>query len=129
VELVQRVTKEIIETGTVEHSFIGIVGTDHVIDTADGALMPGGAEISELWEEYSAAGDAGFLPGDAIVEVEGVQISTMEDLVIQLRLFHVGDEILVTASRDGSPLTAAVILDERPQDSLPPADEETPGDG
>jgi S1-C subfamily serine protease len=63
------------------------------------------------------------------VEVEGVQISTMEDLVIQLRLFHVGDEILVTASRDGSPLTAAVILDERPQDSPPPTDAGTPGDG
>lgn len=129
VELVQRVTKEIIETGTVEHSFIGIVGTDHVIDAADGALMPGGAEISELWEEYSAAGDAGFLPGDTIVEVEGVRIRTMEDLVVELRLFHVGDEVLVTANRDGSPVTAAVILDERPQDSPPPTDEGTPGDG
>jgi len=129
VELVQRVTKEIIETGTVEHSFIGIVGTDQVIDAADGALMPGGAEISELWEEYSAAGDAGFLPGDTIVEVEGVRIRTMEDLVIELRLFHVGDEILVTANRDGSPVTAAVILDERPADSPPPTDEGTPGDG
>jgi S1-C subfamily serine protease len=69
------------------------------------------------------------LPGDTIVEVEGVRIRTMEDLVVELRLFHVGDEVLVTANRDGSPVTAAVILDERPQDSPPPTDEGTPGDG
>ena len=129
VELVQRVTKEIIETGTVEHGFIGIIGTNYVADAEDGALVPAGAEITKLWEEYSAAGDAGFVPGDAIVEVEGVRIATMEDLVVQLRLFHVGDEIVLTANRDGAPFRAAVILDERPAESPPPTDEETPGDG
>ena len=129
VELVQRVTKEIIETGTVVHGFIGIIGTNYVADAEDGALVPAGAEITELWEEYSAAGDAGFVPGDAIVEVEGVRIATMEDLVVQLRLFHVGDEIVLTANRDGTPFRAVVILDERPADSPPPTDEETPGDG
>ena len=129
VELVQRVTKEIIETGTVEHGFIGIIGTNYVADAEDGALVPAGAEITKLWEEYSAAGDAGFVPGDAIVEVEGVRIATMEDLVVQLRLFHVGDEIVLTANRDGTPFRAVVILDERPADSPPPTDEETPGDG
>ena len=129
VELVQRVANEIIETGTVKHGFIGIIGTDYVADAEDGALVPAGAEITDLWGEYSAAGDAGFVPGDAIVEVAGVRITTMEDLVVQLRLFHVGDEVVLTANRDGAPFRAAVILDERPEDSPPPTDEETPGDG
>ena len=129
VELVERVTGEIIETGSVRHGFIGIIGTNYVADAEDGALVPAGAEITELWDDYSAAGDAGFVPGDAIVEVEGVRIRTMEDLVVQLRLFHVGDEILVTATRAGAPVTAAVILDERPDDPPPPTDEATPGDG
>ena len=128
VELVRRVTNEIIETGTVKHGFIGIIGTNYVADAEDGALVPAGAEITELWEEYSAAGDAGFLPGDAIVEVNGVKVTTMEDLVVQLRLYHVGDEVTLTANRDGSPFRAPVVLDERPEDS-PPTDEETPGDG
>lgn len=128
VELVRRVTNEIIETGTVKHGFIGIIGTNYVADAEDGALVPAGAEITELWEEYSAAGDAGFLPGDAIVEVNGVKVTTMEDLVVQLRLYHVGDEVTLTADRDGSPFRAPVVLDERPEDS-PPTDEETPGDG
>jgi S1-C subfamily serine protease len=128
VELVRRVTNEIIETGTVKHGFIGIIGTNYVADAEDGALVPAGAEITELWEEYSAAGDAGFLPGDAIVEVNGVKVTTMEDLVVQLRLYHVGDEVTLTANRGGSPFRAPVVLDERPEDS-PPTDEETPGDG
>ena len=129
VELVERVTKEIIETGTVKHGFIGIIGTNYIADAEDGALVPAGAEITELWDEYSAAGDAGFVPGDAIVEVNGVRIRTMEDLVVQLRLFRVGDEIMLTATRDGKPVRASVILDERPEDSPPSTDEETPGDG
>jgi S1-C subfamily serine protease len=128
VELVRRVTNEIIETGTVKHGFIGIIGTNYVADAEDGALVPAGAEITELWDEYSAAGDAGFLPGDAIVEVNGVEVTTMEDLVVQLRLYHVGDEVTLTANRGGSPFRAPVVLDERPEDS-PPTDEETPGDG
>lgn len=130
VELVQRVTGEIIETGTVKHSFIGIYGTDYVVTADDGALTPGGAEIADFVEGESAAADAGLLVGDAIVEVEGVEVRTMEDLVVQLRLFHVGDEVLITVNRDGSPVTAVVALDERPDEPLAPSDpesiEETP---
>ena len=111
VELVERVTNEIIETGAAKHGFIGIIGTNYVADAEDGALVPAGAEITDLWDEYSAAGDAGFVPGDAIVEVNGVTVRTMEDLVVQLRLFRVGDEIVLTANRDGAPFRAPVILD------------------
>lgn len=116
VELVQRITNEITETGTAKHPFIGIYGIDYVVTADDGALTPSGAEISELIEGASPAGDAGFLPGDAIVEVEGTEIRTMEDLVIALRLFHVGDEVQVTVTRDDLPITATVLLIERPDD-------------
>lgn len=129
VELVQRVTAEIIETGTVKHSFIGILGTDYVVAADDGALTPGGAEIADFVEGDSAAEDAGLLVGDAIVEVEGAEIRTMEDLVVELRLFHVGDTIRVTVDRDGTPVTAVVTLDERPGDPAPTANEVTPSDG
>jgi putative serine protease PepD len=124
VELVQRITSEIIETGGAKHSFIGIYGADYVITADDGALTPGGAEIADFVEGESAAADAGLLVGDAIVDVEGVDVRTMEDLVIQLRLFHVGDEVLITVNRDGSPVTAVVRLDERPDDPVPLVDEE-----
>jgi len=130
VELVQRITDEIIETGTVLHGFIGIYGTDYIETADDGGLVPGGAEIAELWdgEEGSAAGRAGFEAGDVIVLVEGADITSMEDLVIELRLHHVGDEIEMTVLRDGEPFTASLTLDERPEDPAPIVEEETSGD-
>ncbi len=84
VELVERITAEIIEKGTVLHGFIGIYGTDYVETADDGALVPGGAEIAELWdgEEGSSAGRAGFEAGDVIIVVEESEITSMEDLVI-----------------------------------------------
>lgn len=124
VELVRRITDEIIETGAAKHSFIGIYGTDYVVTADDGALTPGGAEITDFVEGESAAADAGLLVRDAIVEVEGVSVRTMEDLVIQLRLFHVGDEVLITANRDGTPVTVVVTLDERPDEPGPGASDE-----
>ncbi len=130
VNLVQRITAEIIEKGEAHHGFIGIIGSDYVETADDGALVPGGAEIEELWdrEEGSAAGRAGFEAGDVIVMVEGTVITSMEDLVIELRLHHVGDEIEMTALRDGEPFTASLILDERPEDPAPLTEEETSGD-
>ena len=128
VELVQRITNEIIETGTAKHPFIGIYGTDYVVTADDGALTPSGAEIAELIEGASPAGDVGFLPGDAIVEVEGAEIRTMEDLVIALRLFHVGEEVQVTVTRDNTPITASVLLIERPDDPPTLANEEGSGE-
>lgn len=130
VELVQRITDEIIETGAVRHSFIGIYGADYVEMADDGALTPSGAEIARLWDgdEGSAAEDAGFVAEDVIVSVEGATITTMEDLVVELRLHHVGDEIKVTVLRNGESITAALILDERPEDPAPIVDEETSGD-
>ena len=131
VNLVIRITNEIIETGTVRHGFIGIYGTDYIETAEDGALVPGGAEIAELWDsdEGSAAGRAGFEAGDVIVSVEGTEITSMEDLVIELRLHHVDDVIDVTVVRDGELITAPLTLDERPEDPAPILDEETPSDG
>jgi serine protease Do len=130
VNLVIRITNEIIETGTVRHGFIGIYGTDYIETAEDSALVPGGAEIAELWDgdEGSAAGEAGFEAGDVIVSVEGTQITSMEDLVIELRLHHVGDVIDVTVARDGELITAPLTLDERPEDPAPIVDEETSDD-
>ncbi|MEN8114949.1 MAG: trypsin-like peptidase domain-containing protein [Actinomycetota bacterium] len=131
VELVERIAGEIIETGAVLHSFIGIYGDDYVETADDGALIPAGARIVKVCcdPEGSPAEDAGFQADDVIVGIDGTEISTMEDLVVTLRLYHVGDEIEVTANRDGEPITATVTLAERPEDPEPFPIEEDNGDG
>jgi S1-C subfamily serine protease len=114
VDLVQRVTDEIIATGEVRHAFLGIVGGDHVGSDADGALAPAGAEVIRVEPDDAAAAQAGLLIGDVVTAIAGVEVSTMQDLVIELRLHRVGDVITLDLIRDGEPLTVTLTLDERP---------------
>jgi len=116
VNLVQRVTDEIIETGEVRHAFLGIRGRDAIEDGADGAEIPAGAEIEGVDPADGAAGRAGIVGGDVIVSIEGIEIRTMNELVIQLRLYRVGETIDLQIQRDGDSETVSVTLDERPED-------------
>ncbi|GMQ86369.1 MAG: trypsin-like peptidase domain-containing protein [Acidimicrobiia bacterium] len=116
VDLVSRVTDELIDSGTVHHAFLGILGGDFVAVADDGALAPSGALVIEVTPADGAAGRAGFLEGDVIVATDAVEIQTMQDLVIQLRLFRVDDTIDFSVLRGDERLTLPVTLDERPDD-------------
>ena len=115
VEIVQRVTDEIIETGGVRHAFLGIEGQDFLASQPDGALKPAGAEIATLLAD-SAAGDAGLEAGDVIIRMDDQEVLTMQDLVLSLRLYRVGNEVEFAVERDGRIVTATVVLGERPDD-------------
>ncbi len=117
VEVVRRITDEIIQTGTVKHPFLGITGFDHLTEEADGALVPDGAQIEDLYGEGGAAETAGIQPGDVIVAVDDTTITTMDQLISAIRLHRVGDTIDITVRRDGTTLTLPVTLGERPPDA------------
>lgn len=114
IEVVRRVTDEIIEEGAVHHPFLGISGLDYLDEAVDGSLFPAGAEIEDVEAGYSAE-RAGIEAGDVIVSIEGVPVDTMDALVVQLRLFRVGDVIDVGIVRDAEELELPVTLDERPE--------------
>jgi S1-C subfamily serine protease len=114
VDLVQRVTDEIIETGEVRHAFLGISGRPFIEDAPDGAQIPAGAEIDEINPEGGAADRAGLEAGDVIVAIEGIEIRTMSDLVVQLRLYRVGETIDLEVQRPDGIVIVPVTLDERP---------------
>jgi S1-C subfamily serine protease len=115
VELAQRVTDEIIETGLVRHSFLGIEGGNHFTETADGAIAPAGAVINSLLGGESAAAAAGLEDGDVIVRVGESSVTSMQDLVVALRLYRVGEEVEVEVIRDGAAVSRTVTLIERPE--------------
>lgn len=117
VELVRRIADELIETGQVRHAFLGVSGTDHLVETDDGALVPDGAEIVELAGEDTAAAVAGLRPGDVIVRFGGTEVRTMNDLVLAVRLYRVGDEVEFEVRRDGASFTTRAVLGERPPDA------------
>ena len=95
VDLVQRVTDELIETGEpcVTPSSASSAATTSRIG-ADGAQIPAGAEIDgrgpgrRCRRQGRARGT-----DDVIVGIEGIEIRTMNELVVQLRLYRVGETI------------------------------------
>lgn len=114
VELVSRVVGEIIETGTVSHAFLGIVGSTRFVTDSDGTTTPSGVEIVEV-VDGTAAAIAGIAPGDVVVALDGAEQGTLEQLVLTLRLARVGDVVEVTILRDGERITLEVELLERPE--------------
>ncbi len=114
IELVDRITAEIIETGDIAHPFMGVQIGNYFKEAPDGATVPAGAIIDEITGTDSAAGMAGLLPGDVVVEIDGKEIRDQTDLILAVRLYRVGDEVEFVAEREGETMTFTVVLGQRP---------------
>jgi len=114
IELVDRITAEIIETGDVAHPFLGVTIGTHLEEAADGAVVPTGAIVDSIEGTDSAAGMAGLEPGDVIVAIGGKQIKDQTDLILAVRLYRVGDEVEFVAIREGNTQTFDVVMGQRP---------------
>jgi len=115
VEMVQRITGDLIASGESNHAFLGITGTTHFETQADGALAPSGVEVSSV-VEGTAAAIGGLAVGDTILTFDNEQIVTMDRLVVRLRYYRVGDTVRLGINRNGAPMTIDVTLLERPED-------------
>jgi len=112
VEIVERVVAELIANGQARTAFLGITGGTSFDTAADGALEPAGVEIESV-EPTGAAATAGLQAGDLIVSFEGVELDTMEDLIVLLRRSSVGDSVELMVERNGSAGTFSLVLGER----------------
>jgi S1-C subfamily serine protease len=113
VELVVRITDELIERGDVRHAFLG-VGLRDFLERDGSAQVPAGATISNI-EPGTSAESFGLLVGDRIVAVDETTVLTTQDVINTLRLYRVGDVARVAVVRDGESLTVEVELGERPE--------------
>ncbi len=112
VEVMNRVTAEIIENGSSGHGFLGILGSTQLVAQPDGGQAPVGVLVSELLEG-SSAGGSGIESGDVIITVDGRLVTTMEGLVSKLRRFGPGDFVNVEVERDGVAMTVRLELGDR----------------
>ncbi len=112
VELMVRVTDEIIETGRVRHTFLGVQLTD-TYEQQGTAQVPSGAIITRFVDP-SGAMDAGLEEGDRAVAINGKPVRTKEDIINELRNFRVGDTVTLDVVRGDTPLTFDIVLGERP---------------
>ncbi|MDJ0923004.1 MAG: trypsin-like peptidase domain-containing protein [Acidimicrobiia bacterium] len=116
IELVTRITDEIIATGSVSHAFLGVSLRNAFEADPDGAQVPAGAEILDFALDPSAAETAGLEPGDVIVGYNGNTVLVRDDLISGLRRLRVGDTVTLDVVRGGERLEVEVVLGTRPDD-------------
>ena len=114
VEIMTRITQDILEFGAARHAFLGITGETHFERAVDGALAPAGVVVASVIED-TAADAAGLQVGDLIHFVDEQPVITMDGLVVHLRFYRVGDMARFQISRNGESLTLDMELRERPE--------------
>ncbi|WP_456475314.1 S1C family serine protease [Candidatus Pyrohabitans sp.] len=125
----KEVAKSIIEKGKVIRPWMGITGVDLTPQLAEklnlsitqGAIVidvtPGSpAEEAGLRGSEGIPGEKDFRLGDIIVEMAGMPIRNMDDVINGVLMHSIGDTIEVKYYRDGELRTAYITLGERPKD-------------
>ena len=116
VELMTRITDEIIEKGSVEHPFIGVSLGNAFVENGDGSETPAGAYVTSFPISPSAAQEAGVLLDDLITAYDGITVSIPDDLITGLRNYRVGDTVTLSVRRGTEELEIPVVLGVRPED-------------
>jgi len=125
VDTAVRVADELISTGKVAHPFIGLVGTDITPPIATQKKLPvsQGALVEQLVPGLGAA-QGGIKVGDIVTAVDGVPITSMTDMVAQIRKHSPGEAAQLTVLRSGQTLKIKVTVSDRPasiSSTVPPS--------
>ncbi|MEV8359947.1 trypsin-like peptidase domain-containing protein [Microbacterium sp. NPDC076895] len=104
--VVERVTQEIIDTGSATHGLLG-ASVQNAAAIADSTIT--GAYIAEV-TDGGAAQRGGLQAGDIVTGFNGVPISDATDLTAQVRAAAAGSDATVTFVRDGQTRTVDVTL-------------------
>ena len=135
VNLVKRVVPELIEKGRYAYPWLGITGIalhPQVVEAMDlpverGALVTevvGGGPAEKVGlrggdkdRTIEVQGREIPLGGDVIIAIDGVEVKSMEDIIIYLvRETKVGQRVKLTIIRDGREMRIEVELAERPRE-------------
>ena len=104
-ELVIGVARQLVNSGTVEHGWLGVQSSDAAptTTTPDGAVVTAssaadGARLDSV-ASYSPAADAGLVPGDVITAIDGSQVHSTAELRSRLYADPPGSSLSVTIQR------------------------------
>ena len=115
INLVRRVTDEIIRSGKVSWGYLGILPQAITPSLAEalGVEAREGILVAEVVED-GPADKAGMKRGDIIVEFDGERASEVDEFRLNVAQAGVGAEVDVEVLRDGDAKTLDVTLGERP---------------
>jgi serine protease Do len=111
VSLVKKVVDDLLEFGKVQRGLLGVLIVDVDARIAEELKLDvnQGVLINRVMKEGGAA-DAGLLPGDIILAVEGHAVSSTSTLQERVARFRPGKMISVSYLRDGEKHTVNVLL-------------------
>ena len=107
------IVEDLIEFGYANGAYLGIEVTNQNELTAG---LPSGAYVNKVTPGYCAE-KAGIQAGDYIIELDGHEITTMNDLTRILRRMDPGTTTTVTVLRDNRKITLEITLDARPRET------------
>lgn len=109
--IVQKVTNDLFEYGTVQRAFIGVSIADITEDLARAEKLSdrAGAFVRGL-TDGGAAADAGIQPGDIITSVNDNVVKNVTQLQEQIGRFRPGDNVVVGVLRDKKEMFFNVTL-------------------
>ncbi len=111
--MVQNLSQQLIEYGTVKRGLLGIKGSEMTADMAKAFNIDAqrGAFVSEVLPG-SAAAKAGIKAGDIIVSIEGKPITSFAELRVKIGTTAPGKAVKIGLLRNGKPLDVTVTLDD-----------------
>lgn len=101
----KKTAEQLIATGRSVYPIMGVsidsrfTGTGALVAEQDEAVIAGGP-----------ADKAGIKPGDVIVEFEGLEITTSDELIVAIRSRDVGDRVSLVILRDGERIKLTLTL-------------------
>lgn len=105
------VANQIIETGVVQHPFLGV----SLADVTPYNYQQAGS--SSYWGAYvgaveagGPAEEAGIQVGDVITAIDGETVDSTDAAIIAVRSHEIGETVTVTVERDGEPVDIDVTL-------------------
>lgn len=107
------ITSQLIQYSKVKRPYIGISGIDLDEATAKRYNLVIGVYVKSV-EDFSSAEKGGLKTGDVIIEADGKNIKSMDELNEIKNSHKIGDEIKLKINREGSEKEITLTLGEQP---------------
>ncbi|MDX1620775.1 MAG: trypsin-like peptidase domain-containing protein [Nitriliruptorales bacterium] len=115
IDTARSIVDQLIETGEVQHAFLGVQGqtVDPEVAELYGLPVAEGAVIAHV-APGTPAEEAGLNRGDIVVAVSGTEIESMEELAGVIRRHQPGDVVELIVIRNGEETELQVTLEATP---------------